>query len=152
MKGTLSRILIGISMVLPLVSHAQECARSREERALNVRALQAHLMVAAISCQQQPLYNTLIGQHGKSLAIEGKVVKAYFERTYSKRANTELNRFITFLANESSKRSLKEDDAAFCSASEALFKTLNATKNGTELFRLASAGSYQDVHGISLCK
>lgn len=152
MKGTLSRLLLGACLILPVTGYAQECAKVKEEQALNVRALQAHLMVAAISCHQQDLYNTLIGQHGKSLAAQGQIVKSYFKRTHPNRTETELNRFITFLANESSKRSLKEDDATFCSSSEKLFKTLNDSKNTAPLFQLASGASYQEVHGISACK
>ena len=152
MRNKLVLSVLSLAIFCSCSSQAAQCASSKELQALNVRALQTQLMVAAIGCNQQALYNNFVGKYGKSLVSEGKVIKAYFSRTYPKRAESELNRFVTFLANESSKRSLKQEDAAFCAASESLFLTLSKSQNSSQFLELASGAPYQETHGIRACK
>lgn len=152
MKKKIITTTMYVSMIIGSANaYAGNCASPREEAALNARALQSYLMVAAISCGQQSDYNDFMKKHGFSLAKEGKVLQDYFSRVYSKRATTELNRFITFLANESSKRSLKQEDAAFCARSSKVFSDLTK-KDAKQFFKLASASEFNEVHGIRGCK
>jgi uncharacterized protein with von Willebrand factor type A (vWA) domain len=151
MRKQLVIMVTCIGLLSSTAAQAGNCTSGREAKAFNTRALQSHLMVAAISCGQQANYNEFMQKHGKSLAAEGRVLQEYFSRVYAKRATGELNRFITFLANESSKRSLKVEDSEFCSASKKLFSKLNKN-DSAKFFQLASTASYKDVHGVKECK
>jgi hypothetical protein len=151
MKKVIISVATCVSILTSSASYAASCASPIEEKALNARALQSYLMVAAISCGQQANYNTFMSKHGKSLAEQGRVLKGYFNRVYAKKANDKLNHFITYLANESSKRSLKIEDSAFCQASEEVFSRLSKN-DSSQFFQLASASTYSEVHGIHGCK
>ncbi|MBM3558940.1 MAG: hypothetical protein FJX53_03440 [Alphaproteobacteria bacterium] len=87
---------------------------------INVRALQSDLMVAALACDRQLQYHTAVARHVEELARTSRILREMFERSYGDAADTELDRYVTLLANWSSQRGMREGDA-FCRMADSLF-------------------------------
>lgn len=96
-------------------------ALSQGEIAIEVRRLQTTLMVAALSCNARSYYNDFVIRHRPRLQHYGKAIRLEFRRRYGRNAPTELNRFITHLANQASAQSNADRDA-FCSEAMMLFQ------------------------------
>ena len=149
MKKTLA-LLSGIVLTLSQPSYGSQCARSNEKMALDSRALQSQLMVAALSCNQQDLYNEYILKFRSLLERQGQDMTSYFKRVYSSNANAEMNRFITNLANASSRQSLRVDDSVFCLTSASMFETI-LSNDPQSLLLLAGQWPIEGLHGIGVC-
>lgn len=91
-----------------------------ELAAINVRALQSDLMVAALACDRQRQYDAAVARHAEELARTSRVLRDMFEKSYAEAADAELDRYVTLLANWSSQRSMREGDA-FCRMADSLF-------------------------------
>ena len=104
---------------------AYPCAKPEEMDAIRVRALQTELMMAGLSCNGKKHYNRFVKQNRSELKHYAKSLRGYFERNFSGNAETEMDAFITKLANDSSKRSLKNGAKSFCSDANTLFKTVS---------------------------
>ena len=99
----------------------------REQAALDVRYLQTELMVAALSCGRPEFhqhYNLFVAKFGNSLKQNSTHLKSYFTRQYGNQGTTQMDRFVTRLANEASLRSMQQ--ASFCHDSIALFQRVTA--------------------------
>jgi hypothetical protein len=106
---------------------ASQPLNTREQAALDVRYLQTELMVAALSCGRADFhqhYNVFVAKFGKSLKSHANVMKTYFSREYGAQGTTQLDRYVTRLANEASLRSMQQ--AAFCQDSSYLFERVTA--------------------------
>ncbi len=146
-----TKILAGAIFVSLLSgqSFASPCALTKEKQAIEIRALQTHLMVAALSCSKQKDYNIVMSKFGKYLAENGRVLQAYFSRNYGRTYPNQLNSFVTFLANESSKTSLKQDYKPYCAKADQLFKDiLSGDKN--MLVKVSAKDEY-GYHNIKDC-
>lgn len=126
------------------------CATPEEMVALNSSVLVSDLMVAALSCGQQKQYNRFVNKFSRTLVTNNKNLKHYFERYYDNRAEFELNRFITRMANLSSQSSLKQSHEEYCSASNKLFKSSMALPTPWQGKKKALY-AHADVHGIKPC-
>lgn len=104
---------------------AFENATRSERTALHVRQLQSDLMVAALSCDMRTRYNRIVKKLQPQLVQHGQALTGLFQRTYGAKAERELNRFVTAMANEASSRSLSQG-AAYCRNSAALFRQLES--------------------------
>jgi hypothetical protein len=106
---------------------AAQPLNAREQAALDVRYLQTELMVAALSCGRPDFhqhYNVFVAKFGGSLKRHANVMKSYFSREYGAQGITQLDRYVTRLANEASLRSMQQ--AAFCQDSTHLFERVTA--------------------------
>ena len=139
-----------LSLMLPLKAMAGNCALVEEKAALDVRALQTQLMVAALSCGEQARYNEFMKKFGKQLSMQGDDLKHYFSRVYSTDSERQKNSFITKLANTSSQLSLKEDEDEFCETASAMFDDVIGAKP-VEMPKLASLAGAESLHGIRGC-
>jgi len=128
---------------------AQTCALPDDLQALRTRMLQTDLMVAALSCQKQELYNAFVTRFQPELAAEGKTLKAFFKREYGSGSTKHLDDFVTRLANESSLDAMKQL-RAFCKDSDALFKAL-LTLSPEGLPEFIAVWPQADRHGILPC-
>jgi hypothetical protein len=104
---------------------AYPCAKPEELEAIRIRALQTELMMAGLSCNGKKHYNRFVKQNRTELKSYAKSLRGYFERNFSSNAETEMDAFITKLANDSSKRSLKNGAKSFCADASTLFKTIS---------------------------
>jgi hypothetical protein len=129
---------------------ANNCAYEKEKTALDSRALQSQLMVAALSCGKQENYNSFVKKFKTELISQKPELEGYFSRQYKSQSASQMNRFMTALANESSKRSLKMDSAEFCKTASGLFDELNKIKPA-KLYQVASNKQISSLHGIRSC-
>lgn len=127
-----------------------KCASDRETIAFNTRALQSELMVAALSCGQQQDYNAFVTRFQPYLSHYGKTIRAYFDRSYGEEAGSELNRFITGLANTASVNSMNSTSEAFCNRMAEIFHQLRAVEP-MEIASVADHPYYARAHGIQGC-
>jgi hypothetical protein len=126
------------------------CATPKEMQALNSSVLVSDLMVAALSCGQQKQYNRFVNKFSPTLVDNNENLQQYFKRYYDKRAELELNRFITRMANLSSRASLKQTHEEYCSAAAQLFKesmALPIKQVGNE----GTAPKLMRAHGVKPC-
>lgn len=119
--------LIGATAIAALCGSSQasqaQSLNAREQAALDVRYLQTELMVAALSCGRTDFhqhYNVFVAKFGKSLKQHGAMLKSYFNREYGKQGGTQMDRYVTRLANEASLRSMQQ--TSFCQDSSTLFQ------------------------------
>lgn len=95
-----------------------------ERRAVEMRRLQSDMVVAALSCGMREEYNAATVKFMKEFARQGEALKRLFRRTYGRdRAERELDRFVTALANEASARSLAHN-GNYCVSAGLLFKDI----------------------------
>lgn len=97
------------------------CATSKDLRALNVRVLQTELMVAALSCEEHARYNSFITNYRAVLLERSRELQSFFKRTYGAGGATQLNQFITRIANDASRESQIRGDE-YCSFASSLFE------------------------------
>ncbi|MEQ8806212.1 MAG: hypothetical protein RLO05_11980 [Rhodospirillales bacterium] len=100
------------------------CLTPDEARAVQMRMFRAELAVAALSCQQQSQYNTVVTRHQDELVREGRALRGIFQRVYRAGAERELNRFITHLANRASLKRLTQP--AYCQTMARVFREAQA--------------------------
>jgi hypothetical protein len=132
-------------------SLAADCASGKEKVALDSRALQSHLMVAALSCHIPESYNLFMRRFKSELVTQNSELGSYFSRRYGeKQSATKTNKFMTALANESSKRSLKIDSEEFCQITVKLFDKIMSVKP-ERLYQIAADKQFSSLHGIQGC-
>jgi hypothetical protein len=146
-----SALLLLIAVLwLPAQSLASSCASKVEKDALDIRALQTKLMVAALSCGEQQRYNQFMVKFDKHLAQHGVGVRNYFSRVYNRESEYHQNSFVTKLANTTSSLSLETDEEVFCKTARALMDDVIGSQP-EEMPKLASRAGASDLHGISAC-
>lgn len=141
--------ITGILAVLPVVSHAA-CTPLIDKQAFDLRALKSSLMVAALSCNQQAMYNQLIKKNDKVFTSGGELVKAYFTRTYRQSSDYQLTKFSTTLANNASNASMSQNPDSYCNDTAALFQQLSAL-NSNGIIEYADQSQYSAMHGMNAC-
>ena len=108
---------------------ASSCKRTAGEKSVYMRALQTDLMVAALTCNNSTQYNTFVHQFQPVLTRDYKEMTSYFKKRHGKAGATEMNAFVTHLANDESQRSISEGTAQYCEESGKLFTTVLALPN-----------------------
>lgn len=98
---------------------APTCIRANERVALGVRAVQTHLMVAALSCNFRPEYNNFVLRFRPELDRDTIILHRFFRRAYGSHAISETTRYFTHIANRASLISVS-DFTGFCDWSAAI--------------------------------
>ncbi len=91
---------------LTRASPSYDCLSTGEKALVEMRKFRAEITVAALRCNQQAIYNDVIRRHDSELVVKGKALGTTFRRLHGARASSELNRFVTFLTNRASIKSL----------------------------------------------
>ncbi len=99
---------------------ADICADPNDQTAVRTKTLQTELMVAALRCDSSHRYNAFVRKFERDLVAQGTQLKSYFKRVYGADSKRRINRFVTFLANSASLRSLDAGDK-YCDGENALF-------------------------------
>ena len=118
---------------------AQSCVNAREKSAFELRALQTHLMVGALSCGMGDRYNAFVTRWQSDLAAAHRNLSGYFNRAYGSRGQSQLNEYITSLANAQSQEGIRQG-SHFCGRIGPMFEQVSALRNAAEL-TTASAGA-----------
>lgn len=143
-------LALGISAFAPLAhAKAPPCVKGEDENALQVRVVQTELMVAALSCNASPRYNAFVQTYQKDLMAAHNQLRKLFKRIYGGSANTELNAFITRLANDSSKRSIA-NITIFCQNATTMYDGALVTE-GVQLAAFVPAQPVAQLHGFESC-
>ena len=114
-------------------AYAQEatnpCLTNEENEAFAFRVLQTKYMVSALSCNGiLEDYNGFVAKYYDSFVKNGEVLRAYFKRCYGNRANFQLDKFITKIANHFSLLSI-ENHRSFCKTNhQSMLKFLKSDK------------------------
>ena len=82
-------------------------------------------MVAALTCDMRSRYNTVVVRYQGELVSHARVLKKMFRRDHGARAQSELDGFVTQLANDASIRSIRERQT-FCTNATKMFTTILA--------------------------
>lgn len=150
---SLKSTVTGLSLTLcfaaaPALAGSAPCLTEEDERALNTRVLQTELMVAALSCNEQQRYNAFVTNYRGHLAAQGASLRAWFSRTYGSASTSELNAFVTRLANDASKRSLEA--GSYCDAASSLLtEVLETPADGFD--SITESTVTDGRHGFSRC-
>ena len=126
------------------------CVNPKEEAALQTRVVQTELMVAALLCHATPRYNDFVTANQKELMRAHETLRGMFKRFYGAQGGTELNTFITKLANDSSKRSTR-GITAFCAQASAIYDGAAALTGGLTLASFVAVQPVAQLHGFAAC-
>jgi hypothetical protein len=113
--GAMSAVVATGAMAAPA------CIRPDERVALEVRAVQTNLMVAALSCNFQPAYNDFVRRFRPALDRHNDLVHRFFDRSYGRGGANAATRYFTRFANRSALASVANLDK-FCDASAAALR------------------------------
>jgi hypothetical protein len=112
------------------------CARAQDLTALQVAAVQQHLMVAALACNDAGLYNTFVVTYRDDLQASDATLKAFFARLGENTGKSEYDTFKTKLANDYSLSSNR--NKTFCGNALRVFRAaLNEKKTTLANFALS---------------
>jgi uncharacterized protein YccT (UPF0319 family) len=146
----MKRIILPLLLLLsPLQSHAG-CLSNSEVGALDMRALQSSLMVAALSCDQQDDYNRFMRLYQQDLTSGGDIITTYFKRQYGSGYKAALNNFITTMANKATTLSMNTHPDSYCRHTKQTFATLLSLKK-EGVARFAAGSEYSSLHGLKSC-
>jgi hypothetical protein len=145
--GWASFMLFGALLSAPI--EAKQCATARDMSALNTRVLQTELMVAALSCEEQPRYNEFSRTFRAVLTDRANDLRSYFQKGYGGRGTTELNAFVTRMANDASRQSQLTADT-YCSFASDLFDEILSVPP-IEINKVADKPWVHARHGVRSC-
>ncbi len=120
------RAVIALAAVLILIlwpgspSLAVACKSPSETAAMQVKLLQNDLMIAALSCRAKARYNEFATKFRPDLVNSGRTLSNMFRRDHNGMGQVELDRFITYLANDGSARA-KRIGPGYCRVTTAFF-------------------------------
>lgn len=148
----LPALALGLLLSAPVAAAGvapAHCAAAGARDALAARALQTDLMVAALVCDRREDYNDFVRRHRDALAAHGNALRAWFRQEYGRAGETEMNRFVTRLANEASRAS-NADRALYCHATGGLFDGL-AGADVRGLQAVIKSPLLAVRHGVAAC-
>lgn len=129
---------------------AQSCANAREKAAFDLRALQTHLMVGALTCGMHDRYNAFVTRFQSDLAGAHRNLTGYFNRVHGRTAQRDLNEYITALANAQSQEGIRLG-SHFCGRIGPLFDQVMGGGKA-ELAAISAAASLPQAYPVRLCE
>ncbi len=128
---------------------ADSCSRPSDQMALNTRVLQTELMVGALACNNQKLYNEFVTRYRSELIKQGQSLREMFDRRHGRAGTTHMNMLVTRLANEASQRSVTQR-YGFCQQSAVLFAKALEQANPS-LGDLIEVAASHGLDGVKNC-
>ncbi len=135
-KLTFRLIAAGLATMVAGPAFAQACANPVERTAFEVRALQSHLMVVALSCARDQDYNAFVNKFRRDLGTVYTSIEGHFRRTAGGSFQRARDGFITQLANDHSQDGLRQG-SQFCINATPLFQVALAQSNTEALAEMA---------------
>jgi len=127
---------------------AQSCANAREHQAFQLRSLQTHLMVGALSCGMHDRYNAFVTRWQSDLASAHRNLTGYFNRTQG--GQRALNEYITSLANAHSQEGIRLG-SAFCGRVGPLFERVSLIQTSADLSATSAAAGLPLAFDVRAC-
>jgi hypothetical protein len=126
-RGT-SVVGVAAAALIATSAFATEISISEKERAsLEMRLMQSELMVAALACSSSANYNAFVTQYKNELTAYGKTMQDLFKRVHGGNAFSQINSFVTRVANEASLKMAQ--NSHFCEEAAQTFQTLLQNNN-----------------------
>ena len=129
---------------------AGPCAKPIDVTAFDVAGLKSKLMVTAITCNQQDLYNQFVHRFQTDLMFHEHNLHAYFVRVYGGRAQREHDDYITSLANTLSENGIQQG-TLFCQQNTSIFTEVLALSKGSDLPSYAAGKAFPQPISITNC-
>jgi hypothetical protein len=115
---------------------APQCVQPAEKAALDIRALQSRLMVAAIACRQEDAYNAFVRHHQRDLGGAYNQAEGHFRRLHGGgQGRTRFNQYDTVLANAQSEEGIRAGGSLFCRDTQIFFREAMALEGRDQLAR-----------------
>ncbi|HQT63233.1 MAG TPA: hypothetical protein PLT25_03600 [Acidocella sp.] len=112
--------------------------------AFNTLALKSALMVGALSCQQQDLYDAFMHEYQPHILADQHLIDAYFRRIDGRSYQAEEDNFVTLLANNQSVGGLGQGPT-FCLNNKAEFDKVATLKTESDLDNFVTDQSPEPV-------
>ena len=110
------------------------CKPTPDQAGIGIRALQTELMVAGLKCSAEQ-WNNFTAKFKTMLKTDADRLQHAFAKAYGRSGSSEMNAFVTSLANEASQRSNGFSEADYCKQQDQLFqKVLALTEKDLERF------------------
>ncbi len=109
--------------------------------AMHVRLLQTELMVAALQCRNNPAYdfsskyNSFVMQFSSPLTQNANVLKDHFRKSYGANHMTQLDRYMTRIANDAGQRGTHAD---YCQTMAPMFDQVLSLKGNSDLTKFSN--------------
>ena len=143
-------IAAGLAAGLTSPAIAQSCIRPAERVAVDFRAVQSHLMVAAIACGRSEEYNLFVRRHQAELGAAHRTVFGVFRRTHGGQAQRQYDVYITNLANAQSQDGIRQG-SHFCRDVGPLFQAALAATNRDAVAALSAQHRVSNPMPIAEC-
>lgn len=110
----------------PVATASARCLTPPEKTAFEVRVLQTEMMVATLTCRGvgnrdfSAQYGHFVEANRDALKSHAGVFREHFKRSFGGAADTQLDRYVTSLANDLSRASMM-GTGTFCPQQDALF-------------------------------
>jgi hypothetical protein len=155
-RSIVAAACVAATLVQPSLAVASaRCLTPVEKTAFEVRMLQTELMVATLTCRGvnsrdfAGQYAIFVNRHREGLKSHSTVFQGHFKRAYGGAGQTQLDRYVTSLANDYSRASMT-GTGAFCDQQGDLFDRA-ATVQPQELQRFASERAQNRAIGVPSC-
>ncbi len=126
------------------------CKPTPEQASIGIRALQTELMVAGLKCSAEE-WNNFTATFKNTIKKDADRLQSVFRKAYGKGGSSEMNSFVTQLANDASQRSNGSSEEDYCKQEEVLFRKVFAL-TGEQLERFSAARRLDVPTPVSLCK
>jgi hypothetical protein len=143
-------IAAGLAAGLTSPAFAQPCIRPAERTAVDFRAVQSQLMVAAIACGRTEEYNTFVRRHQGELGAAHRTVSGVFRRAHGAQGQRQYDQYITNLANAQSQEGIRQG-SHFCRDIGVLFQAALAAPNGGAVAALSAQHRVANPMPIADC-
>ena len=100
---------LSLSLTAGTACAADVCARAPDLVALPSAALQQQLMVAALTCDDVPLYNSFVTAYQKDLVASDEALQAFFDRFGSEEGTPAYHSFKTKMASLSGAQRVRQE-------------------------------------------
>jgi hypothetical protein len=115
------------------------CKVTPDNASIGIRALQTELMVAGLKCSAEQ-WNNFTAQFKATIKTDADRMQHLFSKSYGKSGASQMNAFVTQLANDASQRSNGFSEADYCKQEDVVFKKVLAlTGQGLERFAVGRA-------------
>ncbi len=129
---------------------AQTCAFPSERAALELNALQSHLAVVAIRCQQDATYASFVRRHQGDLTAASRTAQTHFRRAHGNAGTARYNSYATELINAHDQEAARFE-SFLCRDNAALYQQAVAAPNSADLIRMAVSRNILMTYEPAIC-
>jgi len=127
-----------------------ECGPTPDQASIGMRALQTELMVTGLKCSAEQ-WNSFTAKFKTVIKQDADRLQKVFAKAYGKSGQTEMNAFVTQLANDASQRSNAFTEADYCKQQSELFTKVLAL-TATELEKFSAKRKVAVAQPVKLCE